>query len=83
MTKTIHLSETTYNKIRESITGRVDIFVNKAVEEKLSKEFLDKKHLEKQLKADYQRIASNEKIQKQLNELSEMSFEDIYKKRKK
>jgi len=85
MTKTIHLSEATYNRLRESITGRIDHFVNKAIKkaiEENSTKSLDKKHLEKQLKADYQRIAQNKKIQKELNILSEMSLTDIYGKRK-
>jgi hypothetical protein len=82
MTKTIQLSEATYNKLRQSVNGRIDHFVSKAIEEKLSKG-LDKKQLEKQLKADYQRIANNKKIQKQLSELSEMSLIDIYKKKRK
>jgi len=83
MTKTIHLSETTYNKLRQSVTGRIDYFVNKAVEEKLSKELIDKKKLQNQLKTDYQRITRNKKIQKELNILSEMSLKDIYNKNKR
>jgi predicted DNA-binding protein len=86
MTKTIHLSETTYNKLRESITGRIDHFVNKAIEkaiEEKSTKDLARKHLEKQLKVDYQRIAQNENIQKELNILSKMSLKDIYGKRKR
>jgi len=86
MTKTIHLSEATYNKIRESITGRIDHFVNKAIEEKLSKELEINSHskqLKKQLIAGYQRRNQNTNLQKELNILSEMSLKDVFKKTKK
>ncbi len=84
MTKTIHLSEATYNKLRQSITGRIDHFVNKAITEKLSKEreISEKKYLKKQLIAGYQRRSENAKLQKDLDILSEMSLRDIYSKRK-
>jgi len=86
MTKTIHLSETTYNKLRQSVTGRIDHFVNKAIEEKLNKELTvnsPKNHLKKQLIAGYQLRSQNTNLQKDLDILSKMSLKDIFKKNKR
>ena len=80
----IYFSEETYHKLRQVVGTKISRFVSEAVEEKLNKEQQKKKlELKKQLIADYQRIARNKKIQKELTKMEEISLKDVFKKIKK
>src|SRR3954447_12189299 len=84
MTRTLSIAikENTYQELKSKIgPGKINSFVNQAVEKKLleldQEEKREKEKLKQQLIKGYQIRAKNEKLKKILRNYGEMSWEDL------